>query len=470
MVDGVVAEHGPQNVESATSEGEDGLFVALAFKSLALVEGARLQARADRYLRGQVHRSEQASVVPPGTPQVSVDPSGITRLWCQAGESGELVDAGERVHVTPGSSEELRTECGTETGQTHDDLGGVMLAKPLLDRGVEFGDFRVQDNHPLRDTGDHLRAHCFSGQTDVLRSGRSDGFRCQDRCTTNVLFTQPRLDPGDSGATDRARRLEAGQQDQWALVRQRQGSFHRWADFQQLGPEAVDLPGAVEDHVEAASGQDTEIYGYLVAGPQQADVSADTSLVGDDERIPRIGLALTSIPGRSPVHHQAGQIRHRLTAGRQQPDHQCSATSIEVDRPQHFATICQGKHLVDQDRQRSLIVSDPGREQPLTGLINHHAMVMLFTDIDSSPQLVRHQRHPSIETVPRSCGPLTTASPAQSYSSDESRFSISSRVVAGLRAAMSFEQSVPHRNDSHTRSPQGLSDLMNDQIHPHTRR
>ena len=141
MVDGVIAEHGPQDVDAAAGEGEDGLLVRFTFGAFAVIEGVRLCASAGRDLGGEVHRPQQPSVVSPGTAQIPVDPSGIAGLRCQAGESCELVDAGERGHVAAGGGEEFRGQQWTETGQAHDDVGG----------------FRVEGDHCLRKSGDHLR-------------------------------------------------------------------------------------------------------------------------------------------------------------------------------------------------------------------------------------------------------------------------------------------------------------------------
>ncbi|MFB7629471.1 hypothetical protein ACFC0M_00755 [Streptomyces sp. NPDC056149] len=44
------------------------------------------------------------------------------------------------------------------------------------------------------------------------------------------------------------------------------------------------LPRPVEDHVQAAGGQRAQFDGDFVARPQQAGITADAGLVGDDER------------------------------------------------------------------------------------------------------------------------------------------------------------------------------------------
>lgn len=54
LVSGVVAEHGPQDVESAAGQGDDGLGVGFSFGSLAVVVDARGRIGAAGDLCGQV--------------------------------------------------------------------------------------------------------------------------------------------------------------------------------------------------------------------------------------------------------------------------------------------------------------------------------------------------------------------------------------------------------------------------------
>ena len=40
LVGGVVAEHGPEDVDAASGEGDEGLFMGLAFSAFPVVEGS----------------------------------------------------------------------------------------------------------------------------------------------------------------------------------------------------------------------------------------------------------------------------------------------------------------------------------------------------------------------------------------------------------------------------------------------
>jgi hypothetical protein len=56
LVGGVVAEHGPQDVEASAGQGENGLGVGFAFGAFPVVVGAGGGVVADGDLCGQVGR------------------------------------------------------------------------------------------------------------------------------------------------------------------------------------------------------------------------------------------------------------------------------------------------------------------------------------------------------------------------------------------------------------------------------
>src|ERR671939_647782 len=82
-----VAEHGVQNVDSASCQGEDGLVVSFAFGSFAVVEGAAggVVKRAEC---GLVEDAFEGLVAASGALEV-VDLSGLSEDGCQAGGGGE---------------------------------------------------------------------------------------------------------------------------------------------------------------------------------------------------------------------------------------------------------------------------------------------------------------------------------------------------------------------------------------------
>jgi hypothetical protein len=78
-----------------------------------------------------------------------VDTSRVAGLWCQVGEPGELISAGEGGHVTAGGSEEFCTQPGTDAGQAGVYLGVPMFAKSGLNKLIQLCDFVIKGDHPL---------------------------------------------------------------------------------------------------------------------------------------------------------------------------------------------------------------------------------------------------------------------------------------------------------------------------------
>lgn len=117
-----------------------------------------------------------------------------------------------------------------------------------------------------------------------------------ERCGSfDLAVLQPGLDAPDTAATDGCRRLIAGQQQDGPFVRQAEGPLQSWADLQELLSEPVDLAGAIVDEVGAAADQKLEVDGYLVAWPEHAEVIAHAGLVGDDEGVLGVSLALAAV-------------------------------------------------------------------------------------------------------------------------------------------------------------------------------
>lgn len=55
-----------------------------------------------------------------------------------------------------------------------------------------------------------------------------------------------------------------------------------------------------------------------------------------------VGLALPAVAGRGAVDGQAGEVGHRLSALKQEPDEQGGAAVVGVHRPQHLALVSEG--------------------------------------------------------------------------------------------------------------------------------
>jgi hypothetical protein len=118
----------------------------------------------------------------------------------------------------------------------------------------------------------------------------------------------------------------------------------------------VGLTGPVVDQIEAAGGQGAQVDGYLVTGPQGTKVLAHACLVGDDERVLLVRLALAAVGRRRLVHSQAGDVDHRLLVAEQEADKQGGATVVDVHRPQGVLGECE--HVGDQLQQGRFVVED----------------------------------------------------------------------------------------------------------------
>ena len=101
LVDGVVAQHCPQDVESSAAQGEDGLGVMFAFGAFAVVVGAGGRVGADGGLGREVAGAQQASVVAAGAFEVAADAPGIAGYRRQPGDAGKAVDGAKTLMSPP---------------------------------------------------------------------------------------------------------------------------------------------------------------------------------------------------------------------------------------------------------------------------------------------------------------------------------------------------------------------------------
>ena len=190
-VGGVVAQHGPQDVEASAGQGEDGLGVGFAFGSLAVVVGPGGGVGADGDLGGQVAGSQQSSVVAAGAFEVAADAPGIAGYWGKSGDAREAVDAVEGGHVTAGGSEELGSELDAESGHAQDDLGVAVAAKSVLDHRFGVADFGVEGHHLLGQPRDHGGGDLLAGDGGVLCVGGLDGRGGDGSSVAGLAFPQP---------------------------------------------------------------------------------------------------------------------------------------------------------------------------------------------------------------------------------------------------------------------------------------
>ena len=227
--------------------------------------------------------------------------------------AGQMVGRAEGGHVAAGGGDEFGAQDRADAGEAGDHRGERMVAKPGLDERVDLGDLLIEAYHLPGEPGHHFGSQPLPGNGRVLGLSGFDGGAGQRSGVAGLPVAQPGLDASRARAADCRRGLVAGQQDQGGFARAVvEGAFQCREDLQELRAEPVDLPGPVSDQVAAAGGKDPQVDGDLIARPQQAQVAAHAGLVGDDERVPRVGFPFATVGSRRPMDGQAGQVRHHL--------------------------------------------------------------------------------------------------------------------------------------------------------------
>lgn len=139
-VNGVAAEHGPEDVDAASGEGDERLFVGLALAAFPVVVGSGCGTVFQAGEGCEVTGSEESAVEPAWPLQVTADPSGIAWDRGKAGDAGEPVDGVEAVQVAADVREKSSCEYGSEPGHAQENIGAVVLPEQLCDLGIDVGD------------------------------------------------------------------------------------------------------------------------------------------------------------------------------------------------------------------------------------------------------------------------------------------------------------------------------------------
>jgi len=174
LICGVVALHGPEDVDAAARQRQYGLSVMFALSAFTVVVRPGLGAGFNAVVGGQVEDAQQSTVVSAGSFEVPADSSGVARYRCQAGDGGEPVGTVEAVQAAVGGRDELGSQQRTESRHTADHCGLLVLSESFLDHVVEIGQLRVDVEDLLGNAGDDRRAEALAGHDDVLRIGGGD--------------------------------------------------------------------------------------------------------------------------------------------------------------------------------------------------------------------------------------------------------------------------------------------------------
>src|SRR5215469_18653616 len=144
LIELVVAQHCPQDVEASTGEGQNSLGVAFSFGAFAVVVGPGRGVGAGGDVGGQITGAKQPSVVAAGAFEVAADASGVTWYRGEASDGCEAVGVAESAYVAAGGCQEFSGESNAESGHAQDDFGVAVAAKSLLDHRFGVADFGVE--------------------------------------------------------------------------------------------------------------------------------------------------------------------------------------------------------------------------------------------------------------------------------------------------------------------------------------
>nr|CAA09800.1 Hed protein [Mycobacterium avium subsp. paratuberculosis] len=464
VVDSVVAQHGPQDVEAAAGQGEDGLGVAFSFGAFSVVVGARGGVGADADQGRQVAGAQQAPVVASGAFEVSADAAGISWYRRQAGDAGEAVGGGECGHVPAGGGEELSAQDDAESGHAQDDFGVAVAAKSLLDHRVGVADFGVEGHHLLGQAGHHSGRQLLAGHDAVLGVSGLQRGGCDGIGVAGLAFTQERGYSSATGAAQRVGSLVASKQDQrgTALVVV-EGAFQRRKYSSSWARIRFDRPGPISHQIGTSAGQDAQLDCDVIAGAQRLQVVAHPGLIGDDRSVFGVGLAFAAVTTRGVMDRAPGNIKQPLPGSDEQGDQQRGAAGVEVDRPRDLASIGQRRHRRNQLQQRGLVVGHPLREQSLRVVVNNHAVMVGLTGVHARPDRLCHNHLRN-----RHCPDQPSRRPRRRVLTQRSN-RISQLAVESSRdrgRPISFGHPTQQPHESHTRRPWAIRSLSDGPEHP----
>jgi hypothetical protein len=199
---------------------------------------------------------------------------------------------------------------------------------------------------------------------------------------------------------------------------------------QQRGVQPVGQPSRLGRQVGVMAGQHSQRgHRLLIRSDPTQRMRQSPSRVGDHERVPGIGLALTRIQISDPPHRQPRQITdlHAHAAGHR--DRQRSDRGGLIDHHQQPTMLGQ---LREQLAQCGLVVRQRPVNQPPAAPVDSYRVVRLAGHIDPAEHL------DDTDTT----GPRTVGSRQLTSSSQQSRPATDDAPAATLRAGLN----VPARS------------------------
>jgi hypothetical protein len=165
LAESAVADQGPQDVDSAASEGDHGLGMAFALGALAVVKRPGVGVVTHAHQGGHVEDALKTPVTVARPVQFAVPLPGIVRCRSLTGEGRGPVRAAEVRQVVAHRGEELGTQQRTDAGHAGHDPGELVRPEPGLDEPVAEVDrlsrhvrTRVRSSKPMaRSSGSSAR-------------------------------------------------------------------------------------------------------------------------------------------------------------------------------------------------------------------------------------------------------------------------------------------------------------------------
>lgn len=189
----------------------------------------------------------------------------------------------------------IGSEQVADPGHAGHDGGLLVVAEGSFDLPVDLPDLLVEHDQFTGERGDHHRDRLLSGDAGVLSLGGFHGGAGRGAAPADLTVAEPLFESAGTEPTDGG----------WCLVAT-EGPLESGEDTGQEATKAVGGAGAVADQIGTTAGEQTELDNCFVAGPDRLQIAAHAGLVGDDVCVAGIGLALTAVAGRGPVHVRPG--------------------------------------------------------------------------------------------------------------------------------------------------------------------
>jgi len=112
-------------------------------------------------------------------------------------------------------------------------------------------------------------------------------------------------------------------------------------------------------------------------------ITADTSLIGNNSGVLGVGLAFAAVALGCTVNGPAGEIEGRLIVVEEDRDREGGSAVGQVDAPGHV--VAQGQDVGEELEEFGFVVGDASRQQPAAALVDGHTVVMGLTCVDAGP-------------------------------------------------------------------------------------